>query len=110
MTTRLDSEANWLAASEAERWRHRTLRTPMTTPPSLPDTTKPKLTWYQHVWLALPFALVAVASWTCVALLGFPRMLVGGAIGGACGGAAWAINRQVFQKTEHPILRYVWTG
>ena len=35
---------------------------------------------------------------------------VGGAIGGACGGAAWAINQKVFQKTEHPVLRYVWTG
>ncbi len=66
----------------------------MSTPPPVPDTTKPKLLWYQHVWLALPFALVAV----------------GGAIGGACGGAAWAINQKVFQKTEHPVLRYVWTG
>ncbi len=55
---------------------------------------KIKLTWYEHIWIALP-----------VALLG-----VGGAIGGACGGAAWAINKTVFQKTENPILRYVWTG
>ena len=66
----------------------------MSTPPPVPSLTKPKLAWYQHVWLALPFALVTV----------------GGAIGGACGGAAWAINQQVFRKTEHPVLRYVWTG
>ena len=59
-------------------------------------TTDPqaKLAWYDHVWLALPFALVAV----------------GGAIGGACGGAAWGINQKVFRATRHPILRYVWTG
>ena len=62
--------------------------------PPVPETAKPKLLWYQYVWLGLPFGLVAV----------------GGAIGGACGGAAWAINQKVFQKTEHPVLRYVWTG
>ncbi len=66
----------------------------MSTPPPVPEPTKPKLVWYQQVWLALPFALVAV----------------GGAIGGACGGAAWAINQQVFKKTKHTVLRYVWTG
>ena len=44
--------------------------------------------------MALPFALV----------------IVGGATGGACGGLAWFINLKVFQKTEHPVLRYVWTG
>lgn len=37
-------------------------------------------------------------------------IFLGGAIGGACGGAAWALNQQVFQKTRHPVLRYVWTG
>jgi hypothetical protein len=66
----------------------------MNAPPPVPEPNKPKLLWYQQVWLALPFALVAV----------------GGAIGGACGGAAWAINQQVFRKTEHSVLRYVWTG
>ncbi len=65
----------------------------MNTPP-VSELTKPKLLWYQQVWLALPFGLVAV----------------GGAIGGACGGAAWAINQKVFKKTEHAVLRYVWTG
>jgi hypothetical protein len=66
----------------------------MSTTPPLPETNKPKLLWYEHVWLALPFALVAI----------------GGAIGGACGGAAWAINQAVFKKTGHPVLRYLWTG
>jgi len=66
----------------------------MSAPPSLPDTAKPKLTWYQHVWLGWPIALVAV----------------GGAIGGACGGAAWALNQKVFHSTRHPLMRYVWTG
>jgi len=66
----------------------------MSTAPPVPEPAKAKLLWYQQVWLALPFALVAV----------------GGAIGGACGGAAWAINQRVFRNTEHPVLRYVWTG
>ena len=69
----------------------------MSTPLITPDPTEPtdtKLLWYQQVWLALPLALVAV----------------GGAIGGACGGTAWAVNQKVFQKTKHPVLRYVWTG
>jgi hypothetical protein len=66
----------------------------MGTPPTSPESSKPKLTWYQHVWLALPIFLV----------------FVGGAIGGACGGAAWAINQSVFQKTKDPFLRYLWTG
>jgi hypothetical protein len=66
----------------------------MSHPPPMPEAAKPALTWQQHVWIALPFALVAI----------------GGAIGGACGGAAWAINKEVFQKTKDPGLRYVWTG
>jgi hypothetical protein len=53
-----------------------------------------KLTWYQQIWIALPFALVAV----------------GGAIGGACGGAAWGLNKKVFESTSNPVLRYVFTG
>ncbi len=66
----------------------------MSTPPTSPQPPKQALTWYQHVWLGLPILLV----------------FVGGAIGGACGGAAWGINQVVFQKTKHPVLRYVWTG
>jgi hypothetical protein len=37
-------------------------------------------------------------------------MFLGGAVGGACGGAAWALNQQVFRRTQHPVIRYVWTG
>ena len=66
----------------------------MDTPPIPPPVPKPKLEWYEHVWICLPIALIAV----------------GGAIGGACGGGAWAINRTVFLKTQNPVLRYVWTG
>ena len=65
----------------------------MNTPP-MPNEVKPKFEWYEHVWMGLPIALVAV----------------GGAIGGACGGAAWGINRAVFAKTQNPVLRYVFTG
>jgi H+/Cl- antiporter ClcA len=70
----------------------------MSAPPPFPtgpiQPEKPKLTWYQYVWIGWPLVLVAV----------------GGAIGGGCGGAAMAINYKVFQKTSHPVLRYVWTG
>jgi hypothetical protein len=55
---------------------------------------KPGLTWYEHVWTALPLGLVAV----------------GGCIGGGIGGAAWAVNRQVFPRLQQPVLRYVVTG
>jgi len=62
-------------------------------PPKSP-ASKPKLTWYEHVWAALPLCLVAV----------------GGCIGGGIGGAAWVVNRAVFQKVRQPVLRYVLTG
>jgi hypothetical protein len=72
-----------------------------TTPPPLararapvPAPVKRGLTWYEHIWVALPIGLV----------------VVGGLIGGACGGAAWAINRQVFLKTQNGLLRYLFTG
>jgi hypothetical protein len=55
---------------------------------------KVKFEWYQHIWLGWPIVMVAF----------------GGAIGGGCGGAARAINRKVFLKTGHPVLRCVWTG
>jgi hypothetical protein len=67
-------------------------------PPTSPRQPGPeppaKLAWYDQVWLALPFGLVAV----------------GGAIGGMCGGAAWALNQKVFRATKHSVLRYVLTG
>src|SRR6266568_2938638 len=49
-------------------------------------SSKPKLAWYEQVWAALPLCL----------------LLFGGAIGGACGGAAWVLNRAVFQKVGQP--------
>lgn len=67
---------------------------PTTIKPLKSSAAKPTLAWYEHVWTALPLALVAV----------------GGCIGGGIGGAAWAVNRQVFTKIQHPVLRYVVTG
>jgi hypothetical protein len=66
----------------------------MATTPAPAPAPKPKLLWYQHLWTGWPIVLV----------------FVGGAIGGLCGGLAWGINQQVFQKTQNPVLRYVWTG
>ena len=68
----------------------------MPAPPPFPviEQPKPKITWYQYIWIGWPLVLVPV----------------GGAIGGGLGGAAAAINYKVFQKTENPVLRYVWTG
>ena len=62
--------------------------------PLKPVVMKPKLAWYEYLWIGLPLVLIAL----------------GGAIGGACGGAACALNRTVFLKTQNSILRYVWTG
>lgn len=62
-------------------------------PTNGPAFWEPRLSWYQHVWVALPLLLI-----------------FGGVIGGACGGAGWAINKYVFRRTAHPVLRYVWTG
>lgn len=78
--------------------RHRQTLIPylMSAPPPFPviEQPKTKLTWYQYVWIGWPLILVAV----------------GGAIGGGLGGVAAAINFKVFQKTQNPVLRYVWTG
>ena len=60
----------------------------------IPAPSKPKLAWYEQVWTALPLCLV----------------IFGGAIGGGIGGAAWVLNRAVFQKVGQPVLRYVLTG
>ena len=67
---------------------------PRMNPPALPTPENTKFTWYQYAWIGWPIALVAV----------------GGALGGACGAAAWAINRKVFLTTANPVLRYLWTG
>lgn len=65
----------------------------MPTAPSVADAIK-KLKWYEQAWIGLPILLV----------------FAGGAVGGACGGGAWACNKKVFLATKNPILRYVWTG
>ena len=52
------------------------------------------LTWYQYIWIGVPLILI----------------VMGGCLGGACGGAACAINHAVFRKTSNPVLKYVWTG
>lgn len=52
-----------------------------------------KLEWYEEAWIALPIALV-VTGW----------------IGGLCGGLAWGLNRLLFMKVDHPVLKYVVTG
>lgn len=61
---------------------------------TLSSDDKPKLRWYEHGWLALPLVLI----------------LIGGVLGGLTGGLAWGVNRIVFDKVEHPVMRYVWTG
>ena len=65
-------------------------------PSPFPVIEQPKsnLKWYHYVWIGWPLILV----------------VLGGAIGGGLGGAAAAINYKVFQKTQNPVLRYVWTG
>ena len=51
---------------------------------------KPKLNVVQLIFMAWPIALVAV----------------GGAIGGACGAIAWAINAQIMKSSLSSPLRY----
>ncbi len=60
------------------------------TPAPAPVAQKPKLQWYEGAWIGWPILLV----------------FVGGLIGGACGGAAVAINQQIFQKMESALLKY----
>jgi hypothetical protein len=52
------------------------------------------LRWYEHLWTGWPIVLA----------------ISGGLIGGACGGAAWAINRKIFGQIREPMTRYVATG
>ncbi len=60
------------------------------TPASASASTKPKLTTLQQVFCAWPLALV----------------IVGGAIGGLCGGLAWAINTRIMASALGAPLRY----
>lgn len=52
------------------------------------------LKWYEHLWIGWPIVLA----------------ISGGLIGGACGGAAWAINRKIFGQISEPVARYIVTG
>ncbi len=52
------------------------------------------LKWYEYLWTALPIGLMAV----------------GGAIGGACGGGAAAINIKLMQSQRSSALKYALTG
>ena len=70
------------------------LAAPRPIAPVGPPLEAPKLLWYHYIWIGLPLILVAR----------------GGCLGGACGGAACALNYTVFQKTSNPVLKYVWTG
>lgn len=47
------------------------------------------LAWYEYVWIALPLVL-----------------LVGGALGGACGGAAMLVNARILRSNEPVWVRY----
>ena len=51
---------------------------------------KPKLSTLQQVFCAWPLALV----------------IVGGAIGGLCGGVAWALNARIMSSAMSAPLRY----
>ncbi len=62
--------------------------------PPLPGPQKRKLTAPEWVWIGWPLILIAL----------------GGAIGGACGGGAFALNHMIFQRTEQPVFRYLFTG
>ena len=63
---------------------------PTTPNPATPTSAKPKLTPLQQLACAWPVGLV----------------IVGGAIGGLCGGAAWAINTRIMASALPAPLRY----
>jgi len=62
--------------------------------PPLAGPQNRKLSPPQWVWIGWPLILI----------------VLGGAIGGACGAGAFALNHLVFQKTENRVMRYLWTG
>jgi hypothetical protein len=57
---------------------------------STPAPAKPKLSAVQQIFCAWPLALV----------------VVGGAIGGLCGGVAWAINTRIMSSSMAAPARY----
>src|SRR5580700_5618811 len=52
------------------------------------------LRWYEYLWAALPIGLI----------------VVGGAIGGICGGAAMVLNVKLMQGRRTAALKYAFTG
>jgi hypothetical protein len=66
----------------------------MSDSPIGPSNEKPKLSALQYIWIGWPVVLV----------------FVGGLIGGACGGAAIAINHTIFQRASNNFMRYFATG
>lgn len=61
----------------------------MTTNP--PQSPSVKLQWYEHACCGLPLLL----------------MFFGGALGGACGGMAYALSAAVFKKAMPAPAKYV---
>jgi hypothetical protein len=57
-------------------------------------TELPQLKWHERVWVGLPFGLV----------------LVGGAVGGACGAAAAACNLRVMRGERPVFQKYLLTA
>ena len=54
---------------------------------------KEKLKWHEHLACGWPLALVGI----------------GGALGGLCGGAAYAINAQIFGKNISKTKKYIYS-
>lgn len=52
------------------------------------------LVWYEHVWAGSPFLL----------------LLIGGAIGGFCGGSAAFLNYKIFKGDQAKGLKFVFSG
>ena len=56
-----------------------------------PESSSVKLQWYEHAWCGLPLLL----------------LFIGGALGGACGGAGYALSAAVFKKAMPTPAKYV---
>ena len=59
-----------------------------------PESSSVKLQWYEHAWSGLPLLL----------------LFIGGALGGACGGAGYALSAAVFKKAMPTPVKYVLSG
>jgi hypothetical protein len=56
-----------------------------------PETSTVRLQWYEHLCCGLPLVL----------------LLLGGAIGGACGGLGYGLSAAVFKKTLPTPVKYL---